>query len=232
MRQSATWRRGEPPICAKRETTLQTPSQKKGQKHTSPLFALPRQSLLVLPWPSKLHAGRQRRTCCSDSGSGTTPGLLHHEYEYAPASETQAQAAKGDCSTDVGPGVRLAFPCRPHTFLARQSPRPSHIQRAQLAIGTSFRCWRPSFGQRHHLLRQVWSGLLGACGCSLPPMQRISREQSVAAAQIEVWPVSQQTLPWLDSRTRNWNLARLVWVEQSWGPPHPKSNGWPLRQRC
>ena len=51
------------------------------------------------------------------------------------------------------------------------SPRPSLFPRAQLAIGTRFRCWRPSLGQRHHLLRQVWSGLLGACGCSLPPMQ-------------------------------------------------------------
>ena len=121
----------------------------------------------------------------------------------AAASETQAQAAKGDCSTDFGPGMRLAFHCRPHTFPARQSPRPSHFQRAQLAYGTSFRCWGPSDGQRHHLLRQVWSGLLGACGCALPPLQRFPRGESVSTAQIEVWALSLQTLPWLDSRARS-----------------------------
>ena len=53
---------------------------------------------------------------------------------------------------------------------------------AQLAIGTSFRCWRPSFGQRHHLLRQVWGGLLGACGCAMSPLQRNPMGQSFAAA--------------------------------------------------
>ena len=79
-------------------------------------------------------------------------------------------------------------PHRSFTFFARQSPRSSHFQRALLAIGTSFRCWGPSIGQRHHLLRSVWSGLLGTCG-----------RANFTAAHIEVRAVSQQTLPWLDS---------------------------------
>ena len=39
----------------------------------------------------------------------------------AAASETQAQAAQGDCIASFGSGVRLAFTRRPHTLLARQS---------------------------------------------------------------------------------------------------------------
>ena len=38
MRHSATWRRGALPTCAKGETTLQTPSPRKEQTHTNPLF--------------------------------------------------------------------------------------------------------------------------------------------------------------------------------------------------
>ena len=145
----------------------------------------------------------------------------------APASETQAESGRRRLLRRLQ--VRFLTGFLP--FLTRQSPRPSHIQRAQLASWTSFRCWRPSLGQRHHLLRQVWSCLLGARGCSLPPMQRIPRGQNVAAAQIEVWAFSQlwtRLLLWW----RSWNLARLVWVARSWDPPHLKGNRWPLRQRC
>ena len=84
-------------------------------------------------------------------GSGTTPGLLCNDARARPLrARLKRKRRKRDCSTNVGPGVRLAFPHRSLTFLARQSPRPSHFQRAELAIGRSFRCWGLSFGQRHH----------------------------------------------------------------------------------
>ena len=139
--------------------------------------------------------GVERHQCCRATIKGT-----------APASETQAKAGEGDCCDGYRSGFRLAFSHVSLTFLARQSPRPSHIQRAQLAIGTSFRCWWPSFGQRYHLLRQVWSGLLGACGCALPPMQRIPKGQSVAAAKIEVGALPEQTLPGLDVRRKKYKV--------------------------
>ena len=82
VRQNATWRRSARPTCAKGETTLQMPSPRKGQKHTSLLFASPRQSLRVLPWPSKRHDGGPRRTLCSGSGVGTTPGLQRRDHGF------------------------------------------------------------------------------------------------------------------------------------------------------
>ena len=181
---------GALPTCSKGEMTLQTPSPKKGQTYTSLLFGSPRQLLVVR------HDGRP--TCCSDSGVERHQGCCTTITGTAAASETQAQVERDYCAS-YRSGVRLAFSHRSLTSLARQSSRPTHVQRAQLAVGTSFQLWGSSFGQRHHLLRQVWNGLLGACGCSLPPLQRIPWGQSVAAAQIEVWPFSQQTLPWLDS---------------------------------
>ena len=82
-------------LCAKGETTLQTPSQRKGQTHTNPPFVLPRQSLRVPPWPSKRRDGRQRPTSCSGSGVGATRGLPRQDHEYG-RRETRAQAAQGD----------------------------------------------------------------------------------------------------------------------------------------
>ena len=84
IRHSAMWRRGKLPTCAKRETTLQTPSHKKEQTHTSLLFEPPRLSLPVLPWPSKLLVGRPKRMFCSGSGGGTTPWLPRHVHGYGP----------------------------------------------------------------------------------------------------------------------------------------------------
>ena len=56
----------------------------------------------------------------------------------APANETQAKAGEGDCCAGCRSPFRLVFTHFSLTFHARQSLRPSHFQRAQLAIGTSF----------------------------------------------------------------------------------------------
>ena len=94
MRQRATWRLGELPTCAKGATTLQTPSQKKVQIHTSPLFESPRQLLLVRPWPSKRHVGRPKRTLSSGSGGGTTPGLPRHDHGYGPRERDSSESGR------------------------------------------------------------------------------------------------------------------------------------------
>ena len=107
MRQRATWRLGEPPTRAKGATTLQTHSQKKGQIRTSPLFASPRQLLLVRPWSSKRHVGRlqevERHQGCCATIKGT-----------APVSETQAKAGEGDCCAagQVSDWLSPIFPSR------------------------------------------------------------------------------------------------------------------------
>ena len=44
----------------------------------------------------------------------------------------------------------------------------------------------------------MWSGLLGAGGRAVPQLQRLPWEQNIAAAQIEVGAVPEQTPPWLD----------------------------------
>ena len=102
-------------------------------------------------------------------------------------------------------------PTFPSTFLARQSPRPSFVQRAQLAIGTNFRCGRPSFGQRHHFLRQVWSCLLGAgdalCRhCSNFPGGRTSQLRKLRSGlfpnkRYPGWTVEHVRRPTLDEAT-------------------------------
>ena len=199
-KKKTTWRLGELTTCAKGATTLQTPLQKKGADTHKPAFRVAKTVVAcsslakqAARWAAEAHVLLRFRGW---SGCATFTGT-------APASETQAKEGEGDCFAGCRSGFRLAFSHFSLTFLARLSPRPSHIQRAQLAIGTRFRCGRPSFGQRHHFLRQVWSRLLGGCGRSLPPMQRIPRWQNVTATQIEVGALPEQTLPWLDSRARS-----------------------------
>ena len=149
-------------LCKKGNDFADTFAKKREQIHTSPHFASPK-LLLVRPWPSKRHVGRPKRTFCSGSGSGTTPGLPRHDQGYGPPrARLKRKREKETAAPAAGLVSDWLSPIFPLTFLARQSPRPSHIQRAQLAIGTRFRCRWPSFGQRFHLLRQVWSGLLGA----------------------------------------------------------------------
>ena len=68
MRQRATWRLGELPTCSKRETTLLTPSQKKGPTLTSQLLESPRQSFACASlakqaarWAAEAHVLRRYR---------------------------------------------------------------------------------------------------------------------------------------------------------------------------
>ena len=231
-------------LCKRRNDFADT-FAKKVQIRTSPLFASPRQLWFVRPWPSKRHVGRPKRTFCSGSGCGTTPGLLRHDHGYGPRKRDSSESERRRLLRRLQFRFLSCFLVFSLTFLARQSPRSSHIQRAQLAIGTSFRCWRPSFGQRHHLKcgAVYWERADALCRqCS-----EFSGGQSVAVAQIEVWAFSQQTLPWLDSPSTFVGstldeaatlVAQLESCEAGLGSnghgahQHLKSNGWPLRQRC
>ena len=101
-------------LC-KRETTLQTPSPKKGLTHTSQLFESPRQSLPVLPWPSKRHVGRPKRTFCSGSGDGTTPGLLRHDHGYGPRERDSSERRRRRLLRQLQVRFLTGFlPCFPH----------------------------------------------------------------------------------------------------------------------
>ena len=164
-RQSATCRLGALPVCSKGETILSLPLQRKGRTHTSLLFESPRQSLLVPPWPSKRLCGQRRPV----QGLERHQGCRNETTSKAIASETQAQAA-GERGAGFRSGVRLVFTHRSHTLFARQSSRLSHVWRAQLAVGTSFRFWGSGVGPCHYLLRQKWSGVLGTSGRALPQL--------------------------------------------------------------
>ena len=137
---SATWRRSALPTCSKGETTMQTPLPRKEQTHRSLLFGSPRQSLLVSPWPSKRRGGQQSPRFAQVQGLERHQGCRSETTGKATASKTQAHEAGERCG-GFRSGVRLAFSHRSLTLFARQSSRPSHVQRAQLAVGTSFRFW-------------------------------------------------------------------------------------------
>ena len=65
IRRRPTWRQSILLTFSAGETISQTSSQRKGQTHTSQLFALHERLWLVLPWPSKRHVGRPRPSCAA-----------------------------------------------------------------------------------------------------------------------------------------------------------------------
>ena len=138
MRHSAMWRLGELPTCAKRETTLQTPSPKKGQTHTSLLFESPRQLLPVLPWPSKRHVGRPKRTFCSGSGVERHQGCCATITGTAPASETQAKAGEGDAAPAAGQVSDWLSPIFPSRFSQDSHLDPRTFRGHSLQLGRVF----------------------------------------------------------------------------------------------
>ena len=194
-----TRRGGGLPTCSKGKTT----SLPRRGGHTSLLFGSRRQSLLVPPWPSKLHDGWSRPTSCSGSRSLTTPGLPRQERGLGLRGRGSSASGRR-LLRQLQVRFPIGFPHRSFTLLARQSSRPTHVQRVQLAVGTSFRFWLSgSRGPCHHLLRQTWSGALGTGGRAVPQLQRISWWSDIAVAQIEVWAVSKQALSWLDCGRRS-----------------------------
>ena len=103
MRHHATWRQGALPTCAKGETTFQTLSPRKGQTHTSLLFASPRQSLRVLPWLSKRHDASPRLTFCSGSEVG--------RRDHGQGHREQDSSARGTSRAPSRLQVRCHFAC-------------------------------------------------------------------------------------------------------------------------
>ena len=123
----------------------------------------------------------------------------------ATASKAQAHEA-GERQAGFRSGVRLAFSHRSHTLLARQSSGPSHIQRAQLAVGTSFRFCGSGAGECHHLLRQMWSGVQGTGGCAVPQLHRTSQLRKLRSGlfpnkRYPGWTVEHVRRPTLDEAT-------------------------------
>ena len=176
---------------------------KKGQTHTSPLFASPRQSLRVLPWPSKRHDGPPRRTFCSGSGGGTTPRLQRHDQGYGRRERDSSASGTRRLQRRLLVRSPTGFLSFSLTFLARQSPRQSHIQRAQLAIGTSFDAGGRALGNAIIFCAKCgavyWERADALCRqCNEFPGGRTSQLRKLRSG---LFP--EQTLPWLDSRTRS-----------------------------
>ena len=192
---SATWRLGALPTFLKRGNDFADAFAKKGAD-TQVCFSGCQDScgLCFLGQASATMGGRgprlERLHGCHDKSEDT-----------APAGEDQAQA-QGERGAGFRSGERLAFSRRSVTLFARQSSRPTHVQRAQLAVGASFRSWEQSVAQTRHHLRQIWGSVLGTCGraVSQPPG---ASWRAVIAAQLEVLGVSKQTPSWLDSGGRS-----------------------------
>ena len=199
MRQSAMWRLGALP---------DTFANKGADTHTSLLFESPRQSLPVLPWPSKRHVGRPKRTFCSGSGGGMTPGLLCHDHGDGPRERDSSERRRRTMLRRLQVRFLTGFlPSSPYVS------RKTVTSTLALSEGTArnwdaFRCGRPSFGQRHHLLRQVWSCILGACGrscrqCSEFPGGRTSQLRKLRSGlfpnkRYPGWTVEHVRRPTLD----------------------------------
>ena len=114
MRQSAVWRRGRTShLCRRRNDLADTFAKKRAATHTSLLFALPRQSLLVLPWPSKRHDGRPRRTCWSGSGVERHQGCCATLTVRAPRARLKRKRRKETAApTSVCDWLSLVVPTR------------------------------------------------------------------------------------------------------------------------
>ena len=117
MRQSATWRRSELPTCIKGETTLQTTFAKKRGRHTHARFSRCQDSRCVcFPGQASGTMGGRGARVAQAQGAERPQGCCATPTGTAAASGTQAQAAKGDCNTDVGPGglfwLSLVVPTR------------------------------------------------------------------------------------------------------------------------
>ena len=139
MRQSATRRRGELPTCAKGETTLQTPSPKKEQTHTQAcLSGCQNRRCLCLPGQASGTVGGRGPRLAQVQGVERHQGCCATSTGTAATSETQAKAAKGDCSTNVGPGVRLAFTTVPSRFSQDSHLDPRTSRGHSLQLGRVF----------------------------------------------------------------------------------------------
>ena len=125
------------PLVQKGERSCRYFLQKKGPTHKSMHFESPRPLWPVLPWPSKRHDGRPRPTSLlrfrskNDTRAAAPRARTRPPRRGSSASARRARRPlQVRCATIV-----------PVTLLARQSSRPTYVQRAQLVVGTSFRFW-------------------------------------------------------------------------------------------
>ena len=134
---------GEFPTCAKGETTLQTPSQKKGADTHKLAFRVAKTVVACASlarqaarWAAEEHVLLRFRgwddTRAAAPQSRVRPPRARRKEIAAPAA-----GQVSDWLSPIIPLGQASGAGRP-TFLVRQSPRPSHIPRAQLAIGDEF----------------------------------------------------------------------------------------------
>ena len=153
----ATWRLGALPTCSKGETTMPTSLQRRGRHTQACLSDLQDSCCLCLFGQASGAVG----------GRGPVQGLGRHQGCSAEstgygrrervASESGTRRLLRRLQVRFPTGFLPSFPHASHKTVI-STPR---TQRAQLAVGTSFRLWRSSVRPRHHLLRQMWSGALG-----------------------------------------------------------------------
>ena len=157
MRQSATWRRGELPTCAKGETTL----QKKGADTHKLAFRVAKTGVACASLAKQ--AARWAAVLRFRGWDDTRAAAPRSHVFRKTIISTHARSEGTACSWDE-------FSTREAERWTMPSSSPS-----------------------------MWGGLLGAGGRVMPLLQRNPSGQNITAVQTEVWTVSKQTLPWLDS---------------------------------
>ena len=196
--QRATWRRGELPTCAKGKTTLQTPLPRRG-KHTQACFSRRQDSRCVcLPGQaSGTLGGREAHVFAKVQGLNDTRAAAPRTRVRPPRARLKRKRGEKEIATpaagQVSDWLSHIFPSRfsqdshldPRTFRGHSSC--SWDEFSILGVGR----WTVPSSSAPNVERCNWER-------ALPPMQRIPREQHIAAAQIEVGALPEQTLPWLD----------------------------------
>ena len=138
-----------------------------------------------------------RLTSCSGSGAGTTQGQQLKGQGLGQRARGSSASTRRRLRRLPQARWRLAVPQHSLGFLARQSSRPKHLPRAQLATGTRFR--RGGAGPWTAASFSVPG--VGPCtgsGTTHCAEAANSRRVCFTAPQTQVWPVPEQTLPWLD----------------------------------
>ena len=117
-------------------------------------------------------------------------------------------------------------------LLARQSSRPTHVQRAQLAVGTSFRLWGSSFGPLRQTCGAVYweraDALCRSCrehpGGRTPQLRKL-RSGLLPNKRYPGWTVEDVGRPSLDEATTlvaQWESCEAGLGRTVMGPTTPK----------
>ena len=103
---------------------------KKGQTHTSLLFESPRHLLPVLPWPSKRHVGRPKRTFCSAAAP--------RSRVRPPRARVNRKEEKGTAAPAAGQVSDWLSPMFPSRFSQDSHLDPRSFRGHSLQLGRVF----------------------------------------------------------------------------------------------